>query len=578
MKSEYRLFILTALLFSLISCQPGTKNLKIIVTTDVHGSFFPTDINTGCEIPVSLARVQSLVREERQNNEQELILLDNGDIIQGDPVVYYSSFEKTDEPHICARILNFMKYDAATMGNHDIEAGHPVYDKLVSESDFPWLAANAIRTDNGEPYFEPYTIINKEGVKVAVLGLITPAIPSWLPPDIWSGMEFTDMIESADLWMEKIKKNEDPDIIVGLFHAGLDYTYNNQTAETPKNENAVKLVAEQVAGFDIIFCGHDHKTWNETVIGPDGDEVLIMGSRSKAREVAITDISLSKKGRNWELESILGTNLETGDYQADPEFMKEFLSVQLEVDEYVNRPLGTFTNSISTRDAFFGPSAFVDLIHQVQLDISGADISFTAPLSYSTEIPSGDITVGDMFKLYRYENLLYTMELSGKEILDYLNFSYAGWFEQMNSTADHLIKFKEDSTGRHGTARPYYNFDSGMGISYRVDVSRPEGQMVSISSMADGQAFDLQKKYLVALNSYRGNGGGGHLVDGAGIPHDDLVGRIVKSTEKDLRFYMMKWIVQKKIVDPKPSSQWKVVPENYAKAGIKRDYPILFRN
>ena len=98
---------------------------KIIVTTDVHGSFFPTDINTGREIPVSLARVQSLVGEERQNTEQELILLDNGDIIQGDPVVYYSSFEKTDEPHICARVLNFMQYDAATMGNHDIEAGHP---------------------------------------------------------------------------------------------------------------------------------------------------------------------------------------------------------------------------------------------------------------------------------------------------------------------------------------------------------------------------------------------------------------------------------------------------------------------
>ena len=254
------------------------------------------------------------------------------------------------------------------------------------------------------------------------------------------------------------------------------------------------------------------------------------------------------------------------------------MSVQSEVDEYVNRSLGTFTKSISTRDAFFGPSAFVDLIHQVQLDISGADISFAAPLSYSTVIPSGDITVGDLFNIYRYENLLYTMELSGKEILDYLNFSYSGWFEHMNSTADHLIKFKEDSTGRHGTARPYYHFDSGMGINYQVDVSQAEGQMVSVSSMADGQAFDLQKKYLVALNSYRGNGGGGHLVDGAGIPHDELVGKIVKSTEKNLRFYMMKWIEQKKVVDLKSSNQWIVIPENYAKAGIKRDYPILFRN
>ncbi len=306
--------------------------------------------------------------------------------------------------------------------------------------------------------------------------------------------------------------------------------------------------------------------------------MLILGSRSKAQEVAMANISLTRKGRSWEFENIMGSNKEVADYQPDPMFMEEFATAQHEVKEYVKRVLGTFSKSISTREAFFGSSAFVDLIHQVQLDISGADISFAAPLSYDVEIPSGEITVGDLFKLYRYENLLYTMEMSGQEILDYLNYSYAGWFEHMNSTADHLIKLKEGSNGRLGTARQYYHFDSGMGINYQVDVSRPEGEMVSINSMANGQVFDLQKKYLVALNSYRGNGGGGHLVDGAGIPHDELVGRIVQSTEKDLRFYMMKWIEEKKVVDPKPSNQWIVVPQNFVKAGIKRDYPILFRN
>ncbi len=179
--------LIPVMLLAMISCQPRGQNIKIIATTDVHGSFFPTDINSGKEKPVSLARVQSLVRIERSIQDQEVVLLDNGDIIQGDPVVYYYNFEKTDVPHLCGQILNFMKYDAATVGNHDIEAGHPVYDRLVSESNFPWLAANAISTDNGEPYFQPYSIIEKGGVRMAVLGLITPAIPSWLPPDIWSG-------------------------------------------------------------------------------------------------------------------------------------------------------------------------------------------------------------------------------------------------------------------------------------------------------------------------------------------------------------------------------------------------------
>ena len=578
MKLFIRLIILPLLLVSIVSCKPGEISIKIIATTDVHGSFFPTDVNTGKELPLSLARVQSFINEERVKPDQELILLDNGDIIQGDPLVYYSSFEKTDQPHICARVLNYMEYDAATMGNHDIEAGHPVYDKLVGESNFPWLAANAIRTDNGEPYFEPYTIIEKGGVKLAVLGLITPAIPTWLPPDIWSGMEFADMIESASIWIEKIKKYENPDVIIGLFHAGLDYTYNKQNAETPKNENAVKLVAEQVAGFDIIFCGHDHRTWNEKVAGPDGKMVLIMGSESKAREVAVAELTLFGKGKNWSLKDIKSQNKSMEKYPADPLYMEYFADDRKEVKDYVGRSLGSFSESISTRDAFFGPSAFVDLIHSVQLEISGADISFAAPLSYDIEIPSGDITVGDLFNLYRFENLLYTMELTGKEVLGFLNYSYAGWFNNMGSTNDHLINFSTDENGRMRTAKAFYHFDSGMGLIYQVDVTRPQDKMVTITSMADGTAFYQDKKYKVALNSYRGNGGGGHLVEGAGIPHQELLGRILESTEKDLRFYMMKWIEGKKLIEPAPSNQWKVIPDEYFKAGYKRDYPILFKN
>ena len=578
MKTGYRFSLLPALLIALFGCQHRTQNLKIIVTTDVHGSFFPDDINTGRELPLSLARVQSLIIAERSNPEQELVLLDNGDIIQGDPLVYYSSFEKPEEVHICARVLNYMNYDAATMGNHDIEAGHTVYDKLVEESEFPWLAANAVRTDNGEPYFQPYTILNKGGVKVAVLGLITPAIPSWLPPDIWSGMEFQDMVEAAAYWVDHISRKEKADLLVGLFHAGMDFNYNNQNAQTHKNENAVRLVAEQVSGFDIIFCGHDHHMWNEELVDPDGGKVLILGSRSKAREVAVADINLSRKAGKWIINKIEGINQETGSLDADPSFMEEFSATQNEVREYVGRSLGTIDKTISSREAFFGPSAFMDLIHQVQLDISGAQISFAAPLSGNAEISKGEIVVGDMFELYKYENLLYTMKLSGKEILGYLNYSYAGWFNTMETEDDHLILLSQGEQGRFRTSRAYYNFDSAMGLKYVVDVRKPAGQMVKILDMADGQPFDPGRDYLVAVNSYRGNGGGGHLVEGAGIPQEELVKRLVNTTTKDLRFYMMRWIEEKKEISPEASGQWTVVPANFLEKGKKKDYPILFKN
>jgi len=575
-KIQSLLFLVS--LFSMFSCQPSEQNFKIIVTTDVHGSFFPVDINSGKILPMSLSRVQSLVESERSNTKQQVVLLDNGDIIQGDPIVYYYNFEKTEVPHICSRILNHMGYDAATIGNHDIEAGHPVYDKLVRESNFPWLAANAVRTDTGEPYFEPYTIIEKGGVRIAVLGLITPAIPSWLPPDIWSGMEFHDMIESATYWVDFISKNEKPDLLIGLFHAGMDHNYNNQNADTPKNENAVKLVAEQVPGFDVIFCGHDHNTWNEQLIDPDGDEVLILGSRSKAREVAVANIQLTRSSGKWSIQSLDGDNLSMEAYEPDSLFMESFMNAQDEVRDYVAKPLGIFTESISSRDAFFGSSAFMDLIHRVQLDISGADISFAAPLAINTQIPAGEILVGDLFNIYRFENLLYTMELSGQEILDYLNFSYAGWFNSMKSPDDHLISFTGDESGLLRTSRPYYNFDSAMGIIYQVDIRKPAGQMVTILRLADGGDFLLDQKYLAAVNSYRGNGGGGHLINGAGIDQEELVKRLVNTTTKDLRYHMMKWIIKQKVITPEPSGHWTVVPDSFLESGKKQDYPILFRN
>ncbi|MCI0471840.1 MAG: metallophosphoesterase, partial [Candidatus Aminicenantes bacterium] len=206
---------------------PQAVTLKIIATTDVHGAFFPYDFIKNEEARTSLAQVYTYVKEQRQNKEQEVILLDNGDILQGQPSVYYANFEVPDKPHVCAELLNYMNYDAGTVGNHDIETGHPVYDRIAKEFHFPWLSANTIDTATGLPYFKPYTIIERKGIKVAVLGLTTPHIPRWLPENIWKGMSFEDMIETAKKWVSIIKEKENPQVIIGLFHSGVDPAYGS---------------------------------------------------------------------------------------------------------------------------------------------------------------------------------------------------------------------------------------------------------------------------------------------------------------------------------------------------------------
>ncbi len=561
-----------------------TVNLKFIETSDVHGSLFPYDFINNKNINTSLAQIYTYVKEQRADKSQHVVLLDDGDILQGQPIVYYYNFEKTNSTHICAQVMNYMKYDAGTVGNHDIEPGHPVYDKLDKEFDFPWLAANAVNIKTGKPYFKPYTIIKRNGIKIAVLGLITPWIPNWLPEKIWNGIEFDDMVTTAAKWVKIIKEKEKPDLLIGLFHSGVEANYNGQTAETPKNENASRLVAEKVPGFDVVFVGHDHHGWNFTVKNTEGKNVLILGTINAARTATEADIKMifDKNSGKWQKE-ITGKVIESKNYKPDEAYMKKFAPVVEEVKNYVSKPIGTFTKTISSRESLFGDSPFVDLVQEIQLNISHADISFADPLSFNAEIKKGTVYVRDMFNLYKYENLLYTMKMSGKEIKDYLEYSYGKWFNTMKDSADHLLYFKtaEDGkidyrNGRPQLASSYYNFSSAAGIKYTVDVSKPAGHRINIISMADGKPFDMNKIYTVAVNSYRGNGGGGHLTLGAGIPKGEISKRIINSTQKDLRYYLMKWIEKKKTVTPAALGNWKVIPASWWKLGKEKDYNILF--
>ena len=583
---HYILYLLV-LLFYLTSCnnsvkKPESYNLIIVETSDVHGAIFDYDFINDRNSKGALSKVQSYLNNLRDT--ANVILMDNGDILQGQPIVYYYNYENVTDTHICSKVMNYMQYDVATIGNHDIEAGHDVYDKINKEINFPWLAANAINKESGKPYFEPYTIIEKEGVKIAVLGLITPGIPKWLPEELWEGIEFEDMVVTAKKWVPHILKTEKPDLLVGLFHAGYDYTYGNVNYDTPKNENASVIVAEQVPGFDIIFVGHDHRSWNEKVTNINGDEVIILGTTSSARQVVTADVNLKLNTDGNYDKIIKGSIINLEEYKADSLFNLKFDKEFNDVKEFVSRKVGDFESTVYVNKALYGPSEFIDLIHQIQLEISNADISFAAPLSFYAVIEKGQVYVRDMFKLYKFENFLYTMNLTGKEIDSYLEYSYANWFNTMSSANDHLLLFKTTSNGEleyseryqsYALQNNYYNFDVASGIIYTVDVSKAIGDKIEIESLSNGEVFSFDSTYKVAVNSYRGNGGGGHFVYGAGIPENELKDRRVSSTEKDLRYYMMKWIEEKKNINPKAKNEWNVIPENWWLKAKVRDQELL---
>jgi 2',3'-cyclic-nucleotide 2'-phosphodiesterase / 3'-nucleotidase len=445
------------------------------------------------------------------------------------------------------------------------------------------LAANAVDKKSGKPYFKPYVIIEKDGLKIAVFGLITPAIPTWLPEELYSGMEFRDMVSTAKLWMPVIL-NEKPDLVVGLFHSGWDNKEIEVKGENDLFENGSAAVAYNVPGFDIIFNGHDHKQANEKFVNAAGDTLLILNGGSHSELLAQADVTFSDKKVNGKrVKYLKGSLLSVSEYKPDTAFINKFRKQDATITEYVNREIATSDETISSRDSYFGSSAFIDMIHNIQLKITGADISFAAPLSFDVQISKGSVTVGDMFKLYRFENMLYTVSMTGEEIRKYLEYSYSGWLNTMKSQTDPLLKLRTGkdgkpviTNGKGWLKNQAYNFDSAAGIDYIVDVSKSEGNRIKISGFSDGRKFENNKMYKVAVNSYRGNGGGGHFTEGAGIGKEELRSRILTSTDRDLRYYILKSIEEQKVIKPVALNNWKISPESWVKSARAREYKLLF--
>lgn len=560
-------FILTTLsLLVLIFSTSNAQTIHVLYTTDIHGSIFPYDFIKNVETKHSLSQAYNYISSVRDTAEYT-ILLDNGDNLQGTPAVYYYNYIDTISPHILSQIYNYMKYDAVTVGNHDIETGHSVYDRVSKQYEMPFLAANAIRESTGDPYFKPYTIVKRGDKKIAIIGLTTPYIPHWLPEHFWKGIMFEDMIESAQKWIKKVKDTESPDIIIGLFHSGYDYTYGNQDIEKYKNENASALVAESVAGFDAILIGHDHRLYNKEYKNPNGENVIVLDAGTAARNIGHLTISFDANGNHNCAAEIVSLSKTTPSGIFNEEFSQQYDAIK----NYSQQKIADIATDINANESLFGNSAVVDLVQEIMLRYTGADISVSAPLMINAKIEKGPVCIGNMFNIYKYENLLNVIELTGEEIKKYLEYSYDLWINNPKENNNHILKIDENGNliNRH------YNFDSAAGIDYTINPYKKKGERITILKMSKGEPFDMTHKYKVAINSYRCNGGGGHLEFGVGIKSEDIQSRIIKTYNEDLRNIIIREWSKKGTIEPQAASNWKFVPENELQKIIENDKKLF---
>ena len=548
--------------------------LKLLHTSDVHGNYFTYDYVTNRPVRGGMSRVYAYVQACRRVMGGRVLLLDGGDVLQGSPLVYYGNNSGLGLGGLTVEVMNYMGYDVAVMGNHDIEMGSDVFDDWVTRSRFDVLGANVIDERTGAPYLKPYTVIERAGVRVAVLGLTTPVVPFWLSADLWRGLRFEEMVACARRWMEVIRGTEHPDVVVGLFHSGKEGGLVTPTCA----ENAALDVARQVAGFDLVCYGHDHRCNTEVVPGPDGCDVVCCAPSSLG--CVLDEVDIEVYPGSGQRPKVSVRQVDVSYYKsAEVQYMHHyFRRATTNIKYLVGRRIGQVDEAISSEEAYFGPSAFVDLIHRAQLDCTGAQLSFAPPLSFSAVIGPGDVFVRDMFGLYSHEDKLYVMRLTGREIKGILEMSYGLWINTMKGPDDHvmLLDYVLDGGKRLGFKNLAYNFDSLAGLCYTVDVTCRPGGRISIQGMADGTPFSLDQWYTVAVNSYRGSGGGELFTLGGGIGQSELKDRIVTVMPHILRHYLTAYVERNGTIDTSPLGHWRLVPEEWAQPACARDRVLLF--
>lgn len=553
-----------------------TTRLKIIATSDVHGCFMPYDFIENKPASGSLARACTYINNMRKHYGNRLILLDCGDMLQGQPICHYFNSTKNGEMNIASRAINYLKFDACAIGNHDLATGNDVFDKWTRECGCPIVAANMTDSTTGKPYCPPYAILEREGIKIAVLGMVTSAAPLWLYGKLRNRLHFESITTVAASWVESIRNEEHPDLIIGLFHSG----WNGGTSTDLYDENEVERTARDVPGLDAIFFGHDHVTRQETITNKSGHKVPCLNPSCNANSLAVADVTITKEGSRVVCKTISGSICDIKDEQPDLAFMEYFKEAAEETITYCSKRIATIDKPIHAIDGLFGNAPFTDLIHNLQLAITHADISLSAPLSANISIEKGLICIRDMFKLYKYDDLLYVMRLNGMEIKACLEMSYELWTNTMTTPYDHIVLIANDTEG-HGShpklKNNIFNFDSAAGIDYEVDVTKPYGQKIKIKQMSDGKPFCENRWYNVVTNSYRGNGGGDLLTKGAGIAVESLQQRIVWQSDKGQRQCLMEQMSCSGTIAPKANNNWKFVPEEWADKAIARDKANIFR-
>jgi 2',3'-cyclic-nucleotide 2'-phosphodiesterase / 3'-nucleotidase len=549
--------------------QNHTAELSLMGTADVHGYVLNWDYFNNRPFPPGsqgepgLAKIATLVEEVRaEKGEEHTLLLDTGDTIQGSMLAQYYAkvepFTETGEMHPMALAMNAMRYDAMVVGNHEFNFGVPFLRAFEAQAQFPLLGANVLDATTGKPAFEPYLIetVNLKGhkpIRVGILGLTTPGSAIWDRDKVEGILDFAGGVETAQRYVPEMRK-KGADLVIVLSHSGATPGSSYGDA-SPNAENFASTVAEEVPGIDAIFAAHSHNAIPERYFTNKvtGEQVLLSQPGSWGRNLAVMDFELRMIKGQWTVMEKSGALRNATSVPEHPDIAALVQTHHAKTLAYVNSVIGTSLAEMSMAMARFYDVPALDFVNYVQAEAvrdglvgtahEGKPVlSIAAPFNRNARIPAGEVSVRDIAGIYIYDNTLIAVELTGQQILDYLEYS-AGFFSGEGITGP---------VTPITTTKPDYNYDVISGIGYEIDLSQPYGSRIKNLTYA-GEPIALDAGFVVALNNYRQNGGGG-------FPHV-ATAPIVYNPLTEIREMIIDWVKDTGLIDPADfaSVDWKLV-------------------
>ncbi|WIV21326.1 bifunctional UDP-sugar hydrolase/5'-nucleotidase [Paenibacillus polygoni] len=522
-----------------------TVVITLLETSDVHGHIYPTDYRGTGNMPLGFAKLSTIIRKEREK-DPHLLLIDNGDLLQGTPFMYYYARYDRTGMHPATKLLNHLTYDAAVLGNHEFNYGLELLISHMKDARCPYLSANIVTESSGEPAFgPPYRIFTmQEGVRVAVLGITTHYVPNWEDSANIRGLEFKDALASAQEWITHIRITEQPDAIVVCYHGGFECDpVTGKATEPLTGENQGYEMCMHLEGVDVLLTGHQHR-----LLAGELNGVLYAQPGSAGQAIAKVELQFEQdvEGR-WEICGKKAQLIHASEAEADQEVLSLFAEAERNTQAWLDQPIGRAEGDLSIPDPFTARQkdhAFTEFINRVQMEVTGAAISCTSIFTNKAKGFSEHITMRDVVSNYIYPNTLKVLLLTGRDIRDAL---------EQNA----LYFTFEENAGRLQVSKGYlepkpqhFNYDMWEGIEYELDISRPEGSRVS-KLMFNGAPMDLDASFEVVMNSYRAGGGGNFkmLMDKP----------VIREIPTDMTEILADYIRKRKVIYASCDHNWQVV-------------------